>query len=56
MSTAVQRSTLRETVELDFNILSTGLLRQIAEELREHEARNRAPLTPGPPADGRPED
>jgi hypothetical protein len=32
---------------LDVNILSTGLLRQIAAELREHEARNRAPLTPG---------
>jgi hypothetical protein len=32
---------------LDPQVLSTGLLRQIAEELREHEARNRAPLTPG---------
>jgi hypothetical protein len=41
---------------LDAEVLSTGLLRQIAAELREHEARNRAPLTPGPPADGRPED
>jgi hypothetical protein len=41
---------------LDAQVLSTGLLRQIAEELRQHEARNRGPLTPGPPADDRPED
>ena len=41
---------------LDVSILSTNTLRQIAAELRQHEARNRAPLTPGPPADDRPED
>jgi hypothetical protein len=32
---------------LDVSILSTSTLWQIAAELREHEARNRAPLTPG---------
>src|SRR4029453_17680974 len=36
---------------LDVTIFSTGLLRQMAAELRAHEARGRAPLTPGPPAD-----
>jgi hypothetical protein len=41
---------------LDVTIFSTGLLRQMGAELRAHEARNRAPLTPGPPADDRPED
>jgi hypothetical protein len=41
---------------LDVTIFSTGLLRQMAAELRQHEARNRSPLTPGPPADDRPED
>jgi hypothetical protein len=41
---------------LDVRVLSTPLLRQMAAELRAHEARNRAPLTPGTPADDRPED
>jgi hypothetical protein len=41
---------------LDVRTLSTGLLRQIAAELRQEEARNRAPLTPGPPGNDRPED
>jgi hypothetical protein len=41
---------------LDVNILSTGLLRQIAEELRQREARNRSPLTPGATPPDRPGD
>jgi hypothetical protein len=36
----------RQTI--DVRTLSTGLLRQIAAELRQQEARARAPLTPGP--------
>jgi hypothetical protein len=40
---------------LDLSILSTPLVRQIAAELRQQEARDRAPMTPGPPADDRPE-
>ena len=41
---------------LDVSILSTPLIRQIAEELRQHEARNRLPLTPGATPHERPED
>jgi hypothetical protein len=41
---------------LDASILSTGLLRQIVAELRQHEARNRLPLTPGAAPHDRPED
>jgi hypothetical protein len=41
---------------IDVRTLSTPLLRQIAAELRQQEARNHAPSTPGPPADDRPED
>jgi hypothetical protein len=39
----------RQTI--DASILSTSTLRQIAAELRQHEARNQSPLTPGRPAD-----
>ena len=41
---------------LDVSIFSTPLIRQMAAELRQHEARNRSPLTPGPLGDDRPED
>jgi hypothetical protein len=41
---------------LDASILSTSTLRQIAAELRQHEARNRSPLTPGSAPHERPED
>jgi hypothetical protein len=45
---------------LDVNILSTSTLRAIAADYAEHEARGRAPSTPGPapgrPAHERPED
>jgi hypothetical protein len=44
----------RQTIDL--RTLLTGLLRQIAAELQQQEARDRSPLTPGPPAAGRPED
>jgi hypothetical protein len=44
----------RQTV--DVRTLSTGLIRQLAAEIKQQEARNRAALTPGPPADDRPED
>jgi hypothetical protein len=41
---------------LDVSILSTPLIRQMAAELRAHEARNRLPLTPGATPHERPED
>jgi hypothetical protein len=44
----------RQTI--DVRTLSTGLLRQLAAELQQHEARNRSPLTPRPAPYERPED
>ena len=40
----------------DVRTLSTGLLRQLVAEIKQQQARNRAALTPGPPADEQPED
>jgi hypothetical protein len=43
----------RQTI--DVRTLSTGLLRQVVAEIKQQQARDRAPLTPGLPADDRPE-
>jgi hypothetical protein len=41
---------------IDVRTLSTGLLRQLVAEIKQQQARDRAPLTLGPPADDRSED
>jgi hypothetical protein len=41
---------------IDVRRLSTGLLRQLVAEIKQQQARDRSPLTPGRPADERPED
>jgi pyruvate/oxaloacetate carboxyltransferase len=41
---------------IDVRRLSTGLLRQLVAEIKQQQARDRLPLTPGRPADERPED
>jgi hypothetical protein len=41
---------------IDVRTLSTNLVRQITAELRQQEARNRSPLTPGATPHERPED
>jgi hypothetical protein len=47
---------LESVQTIDVRTLSTPLIRQLVAEIKQHEARNRAPLTPRPPGDERPKD
>jgi hypothetical protein len=42
---------LESNQTIDVRTLSTGLLRQLAAEIKQQQARDRSPLTPGRPAD-----
>jgi hypothetical protein len=51
----MKKLTVQQAVVIQVRTLSTGLLRQLVAEIKQQQARNRAALTPGPPADEQPE-